>query len=651
MKRSSIGPYEVVETTYEGALSVVYRCRDHDVSRDVAVKAVRQDGADSELARRRALREARLRALIVHPHVLPLLRLVDCEGGPLLVAPWLAGGSLRELYGQAISVAQVVTLAEGIGAALDALHCAGWRHGDVSPGNVLFTKSGQPVLADLGSGGRIGARAWRRGAVVCTPHVSAPEVWDGDPADGRADVYSLGALLYRALTGAWPFEAAEPAAFAELHRRVPVPPPSTRTRLAGLAVDDVLLRALAKAPDRRYASGGGLATSLRDAVRADGLAAHDRDDSRARRSTAIVGAAERLEGFAETLDKRERAVLRVMLSRSAAVTAHASHDTDHLAMRVFAPAAALLALEDCGAAGALATGQTTPAGVARACKAQERSIARLLELLAAVGLVAREDCRYRLPQPLAALYGADPHARPLRESAAFWSGLTDWATTGRPAMQMDSLDGAVYAGVAARARILTTTAAQELAEILVDSGVLPEQPSVLDVGAGSGVWGVAIAAAVPGATMTALDRPRVLEETRANAEAAGLDGRFHAVAGDWRDAPLPARAFDVALAANVCHVEPPDEVPRLLRRLHDALRPGGMAVVVDTMPEPGGEDLGALLQSLHLALRTAGGGVHDRTSYTAWLADAGFDAVETIPLDATDGALTALVARRPLLAA
>jgi serine/threonine-protein kinase len=128
MKRSSIGPYEVVETTYEGALSVVYRCRDHDVSRDVAVKAVRQDGADSELARRRALREARLRALIVHPHVLPLLRLVDCEGGPLLVAPWLAGGSLRELYGQAISVAQVVTLAEGIGAALDALHCAGWRH-------------------------------------------------------------------------------------------------------------------------------------------------------------------------------------------------------------------------------------------------------------------------------------------------------------------------------------------------------------------------------------------------------------------------------------------------------------------------------------------------------------------------------------------
>jgi len=120
--RTSIGPYAVVEAAYEGMLSIVYRCRQG--SDEIAVKAVREDGADPVLARGQALREARLRALVVHPHVLPLLRLVDGEAGPLLVAPWLAGGSLRELDGP-VSVAQAIALAEGIGAALDALHRTG----------------------------------------------------------------------------------------------------------------------------------------------------------------------------------------------------------------------------------------------------------------------------------------------------------------------------------------------------------------------------------------------------------------------------------------------------------------------------------------------------------------------------------------------
>jgi len=652
MRAATVGSYEVIETVYEGALSVVHRCRDHDLRRDVAVKAVRREGSSAGLARRYLLREARLRALVVHPHVLPLYRLAGTADDPLLVGPWLPGGSLRDLPSGALPVAQVLTLAESLGGALDALHRSGWRHGDVSPGNVLFSTPtdhdgpGSPLLGDLGSAGRIGSRARRRGSVVATPHVSAPEVWDGHPLDGRADLYSVGVLLYHALTGAWPFDATEPAAFAELHRRVPVPLPSASTPLLGPAVDRVLLRALAKAPDRRYPTGAALTADLREAVHADRLLA--RDDERVARDEPTLptqrSSSKGLEEFAASLDERERAALHALLRRAGVVAAKAWQETEQLAMRVFAPAAALLALEDCGAASALAAGHTNASTVAEACKAPERSIARLLELLTAVGLLARERDRYRLPPPLADLYAAQPHGRPLREAASFWDQLSHWAATGEPVVQMDRPEGGVYARVAARARVLAIPAARELAEELVGRGLLPDRASVLDVGAGSGVWSLAVAAAAPGVTVTAVDRPLVLDQTRGNAEAAGLRERFRAIAGDWRDVPLPNCAFDVAVLANICHLEPPEDVPLLLRRTRDAVRSGGVAVVVDTMPRSA--DLGALLQGLHLALRTPGGGVYDRATYTDWLGEAGLDVIDTIPLGTTDGALTAVVARR-----
>ncbi len=652
-----VGPYEVIETAYAGAFNVVFRCRDDELPRELAVKGVRADGADPRLARRQLLREARLRALVSHPHVLPLFRSLEGAGGePLLVGPWLPGGSLRDLGQRPLPVAQVLTLAEGLGGALDTLHAADWWHGDVSPGNVLF-HAGEPVLTDFGAARRIGARATRSGTLVVTPHVSAPEVWAGSPVDGRADVYSLGAVLYQALTGAWPFDASEPAAFAELHQWAVVPLPSAKAPLVGTSVGAVLLRALAKKPEQRYSTASRLAAELRSAMQADGLLADDPppEESGADRAAppgtpAVAAAGERLERFAATLDERELAALRVVMRRSAAVEARAWNETEQIAMQLFAPAAALLALEDCGATAALAEGHDTPAEVAAACAAPERPIARLLELLASIGLVARVGDGYRLPPGPAALYAGRASnggsARPLREAAAFWAHLSSWTATGEPFTHMDRPDGAVYARTAARAGLVAAGAARELAEALLAGGFVPERGAVLDVGAGSGVWGLAVAAVAPGIRVTALDRPLVLDETRLKAEAAGLGARFEALPGDWRDVRLPAGAFDLAVLANVCHLEPPGEVTRLLERIHGALRTGGAAVVVDTIPEPGANDVGALLQGLHLALRTACGDVHDRASYTAWLADAGFGAAEVIPLRSTAGSLSALVACR-----
>jgi SAM-dependent methyltransferase len=658
------GPYEVLETAYVGDLSVVYRCRDDVVPRQLGVKAVRRDSAHFELARRYALREARLRALVTHPNLLPLYGLLQRESDPLLVGPWLAGGSLRDLPPRALPVTRLGALATGLCAALDALHVAGWCHGDVSPGNILFTAPARgdqpfhPVLADLGTARRIGSNARRRGSVVVTPHVTAPEVWEGRPVDGRADLYSVGAIVYHELTGAWPFDAVDANEFAELHGRASVPAPSERSPHAGPALDRVLLRALAKLPDERYPTGAALATALQEAIDADGPREDDgRSPRRDERSpadgngAAVAAAGERLEAFAATLDGQDQAALHVLLQRAAAAGAHASQETELLAMRVFAPVAALLALEDCGAAAALAAGNGSPAEVAAVCSVPERSLFRLMELLEAVGLLARDGDRYRLPPGPAAVYQAHVRAgvrgHPLRDASTFWSQLSRWVATGEAQTSIDRPDGAVYAGLAPGAGLITAPAARELATALVSRGLVPDRAEVLDLGAGSGVWSLAIAAAASRVRVTAVDRPAVLAQTRLAADAAGLTAeRFNPVAGDWRDVPLPSSAFEIAVVANVCRLEPPREVSRLLGRVHDALRPGGVAVVVDTMPDHREGDLGALLQDLHLALRTPAGGVHDRASYVTWLEEVGLILIEPIVLSRTEGALTALVVRR-----
>jgi cyclopropane fatty-acyl-phospholipid synthase-like methyltransferase len=190
--------------------------------------------------------------------------------------------------------------------------------------------------------------------------------------------------------------------------------------------------------------------------------------------------------------------------------------------------------------------------------------------------------------------------------------------------------------------------AQELAAILSGRGMTPAGAAVLDVGAGSGVWSIAVAANDERATLTAVDREQVLEMTRTYARAAGLEDRLTGIAGDWRDAPLAEAGFDLAFLANVCHLEPDWEVREMIKRMYTALRPGGVLAIVDTIPNrfATGEPR-ELFQGLTLGLRTPGGGVHDRSEYTAWMEAAGVVVEDAIVLRATDSRLTALLARRP----
>ncbi|MER3420552.1 MAG: hypothetical protein C4290_08540, partial [Chloroflexota bacterium] len=190
-------------------------------------------------------------------------------------------------------------------------------------------------------------------------------------------------------------------------------------------------------------------------------------------------------------------------------------------------------------------------------------------------------------------------------------------------------------------------AAAELAGRLHAAGQLPPGAAILDLGAGSAIWSRAVASLDPRATVTAVDRAPVLEAAHAYAEAAGMGARFTALAGDWRDVPIVDGTYDLALLANICHLEDEIAVPRLLGRAVAAVRPDGLIVVVDTLPDEGREpSLEVLLQALQLGMRTAGGGVYTLQQYHAWLEDAGFRVVVAWPLQATGGRLTALLARR-----
>src|SRR5690242_4452367 len=140
---SYMGPFRIAAQIHTGQYSVIYRCYDTNLGRQVAVKAVRPDSTAPMLARRQLWREAHLRALLDHPHVLPLYRLVRARTGPLLVGPWLTGGTLHDRIRYPMPPAMVLAVVNQIADALDAAASTGWWHGDVSPTNVLFTAPGQ----------------------------------------------------------------------------------------------------------------------------------------------------------------------------------------------------------------------------------------------------------------------------------------------------------------------------------------------------------------------------------------------------------------------------------------------------------------------------------------------------------------------------
>jgi serine/threonine-protein kinase len=276
-----VAGYRIEARIGAGGMAVVYRARDERLPRLAALKVMAAEWAADASFRQRFIAEARAATAVDHPNVIPVYKAGEADGVLFIAMRLVSGGDLRDVLrqegregqeGPALPPGRALELLSPVASALDAAHAAGLVHRDVKPGNILIDK--QPGRADyvylsdfgLSKGALSGASLTRSGHYLGTPQYSAPEQAQGERVDGRADQYALACVAFELVTGRPPFERDRPLAVLLAH--VTAPPPVLTERRPGLpaAADDVMARALAKAPADRYPSCQDFTDALRYAL-------------------------------------------------------------------------------------------------------------------------------------------------------------------------------------------------------------------------------------------------------------------------------------------------------------------------------------------------------------------------------------------------
>jgi len=266
--RQRIGRYEIEEAIAEGSTAIVYRARDPAIGRTVAIKLLKTRSKVDEAFLARFVREAQLAGAISHPNIVTIYDVGQVSGRPYITMEYLAERSLAEVIASEarLPMKRVVSIGIQLARALDHAHRRGVVHRDIKPENVLLLDQGETVkLTDFGVARLTGGEhilKTQAGTLLGTPRYMSPEQATGRDADGRSDLFSLGAILYQLLTGRQPFDATNLALL--MLQIVQQDPPPIET--VALDVPEGLRRAvhklLAKHPDQRFQSGAQLATVL-----------------------------------------------------------------------------------------------------------------------------------------------------------------------------------------------------------------------------------------------------------------------------------------------------------------------------------------------------------------------------------------------------
>jgi serine/threonine-protein kinase len=216
MTANTLAHYKILEKIGEGGMGVVYRAEDTRLSRFVALKFLRAESTSDERYQTRFLREARAVAALDHPNICTVYEIGEAQGRMFLAMSYVDGPSVSALLRNGrLNLRQAIDIASQTAEGLAEAHGKGMVHRDIKPGNLLLTSKGTVKIVDFGLAALFGGgpdgeiRITQAGMAVGTPAYMAPEQWLGEDPDPRADLWSLGVVLYQALTGEMPFLGAE----------------------------------------------------------------------------------------------------------------------------------------------------------------------------------------------------------------------------------------------------------------------------------------------------------------------------------------------------------------------------------------------------------------------------------------------------------
>jgi serine/threonine-protein kinase len=273
---SEVAGYRLEEEIGRGGMAVVYRARDVQLGRNVALKLLSPVLALDDAFRQRFIRESRAAAAVDHPYIIPIFAAGESDGVLFIAMRYVQGGDVRSLIDAEgpLPPDRAVGIITQVALALDAAHLHGLVHRDIKPANMLLDsvaggdQRDHVYLADFGLSKRSLSVTGLTsiGQFLGTPAYVAPEQVEGRPVDSRADQYALACASFEILSGAPPYERDDDLAVMWAH--VSVPPPSLSERRPGLpaAADAVLAKAMAKAPADRYPTCIAFALALRQAL-------------------------------------------------------------------------------------------------------------------------------------------------------------------------------------------------------------------------------------------------------------------------------------------------------------------------------------------------------------------------------------------------
>jgi serine/threonine protein kinase len=262
---ATLGKYQVLERLGRGGMADVYRAYQPGMDRYVAIKVLHGHLSEDTGFIARFKREAQSVGTLRHPNIVQVIDFDAVDDEYYMVMEFIDGDTLKALLSRrgALPVTEAIALMVKIADAVSYAHRAGMIHRDIKPANIMMTAAGEPILTDFGIAKILSAtNLTATGVAVGTPAYMSPEAGRGEKVDERADIYSLGIMLYEMVTGAPPFDADTPWAVILKHINEPLPRPTAVLPSLPQSMEKILLKALTKAPDDRYQTAADFREAL-----------------------------------------------------------------------------------------------------------------------------------------------------------------------------------------------------------------------------------------------------------------------------------------------------------------------------------------------------------------------------------------------------